>query len=115
VAVPPHAVPAHLARAGVLLLSLADDLFGRALTSPLKLWDYLAVGAPIVAPDLPTVRAIAPEAHLYGVGDPEDLARAVTRALASLPPTPRLRTWETRAAEVESVLEFVLEAALEAG
>jgi glycosyltransferase involved in cell wall biosynthesis len=104
--VPPHAVAAALGAADALLLSLSDDLFGRALTSPLKLWDYLAAGLPIVAPDLPTVRAVvrAGDAHLHRVGDPGDLSRAVLRALAAPSPAPRVRSWADRAAEVEAVL-----------
>ncbi len=108
-AVPYGALPARLARYHALLLPLDDNLFGRALTSPLKLWDYLATGIPVVAADLPTTRAVGGEAlHYYRPGDPADLARAVAAALAAPPPAPRLRTWDDRAADVERFLASCL-------
>ncbi len=101
-AIPYGALPARLARYHALVLPLEDNLFGRALTSPLKLWDYLATGIPIVAADLPTTREIGGDTlHYYRPGDPADLARTVASALAAPPPAPRLRTWDERAAEVE--------------
>jgi glycosyltransferase involved in cell wall biosynthesis len=104
-AVPYGQLPAFLARYHALLLPLDDNLFGRALTSPLKLWDYLATGIPVVAADLPTTRAIGGDAlHYYRPGDPADLARAVGRALAAPPVPPRLRTWDDRAADIEAFL-----------
>lgn len=104
-AVPYGALPAHLARYHALLLPLDDNLFGRALTSPLKLWDYLATGIPIVAADLPTTREIGGDTlHYYPPKDPAGLAAAVARALAAPRPPPRLRTWDERAAEIERFL-----------
>ena len=104
--VPYGELPARLAGYHALLLPLDDNLFGRRLTSPLKLWDYLATGIPIVAADLPTTRAIGGEAlHYYRPSDPGDLARAVREALVGPAPAPRLRTWAERAAEVEAFLE----------
>jgi glycosyltransferase involved in cell wall biosynthesis len=110
-AVPYGALPAHLARYHALLLPLEDNLFGRALTSPLKLWDYLATGIPVIAADLPTTREIGGDTlHYYHPGDPASLAEAVARALAAPPPAPRLRTWDERAAEVEAFLDTCLRA-----
>ncbi len=101
-------VPDLLARSAALLLPLADNLFGRELTSPLKLWDYLATAAPILAPDLPSVRRIVAltgaSLHLFRPGDPEDLARAAREALAAPPRVPTLRTWAERAEELEALL-----------
>jgi glycosyltransferase involved in cell wall biosynthesis len=107
--VPYGELPAHLARYHALLLPLDDGLFGRALTSPLKLWDYLATGIPIVAADLPTVREIAGDRPFYWTpGDPDSLAGAVGRALAAGASPPLLRTWDDRAADVEAFLTRVL-------
>ena len=106
--VPYPAVPAWLAEARVLVLPLADNLFGRRLTSPLKLWDYLAARAPIVAPDLPTVTEIAAgwgvPLHRYRPGDAADLAAALTQAWGAPRRSPVLRTWATRAQELSAFL-----------
>lgn len=107
-AVPYPTVPDLLARSAALILPLRDNLFGRRLTSPLKLWDYLATSVPIVAPDLPTVREIAAMAggglHLHRPDDAGDLARATRAALAAGSRTPFLRSWQDRAAEVDDLL-----------
>ena len=55
----PHSEVAALLADAQVVLVLADNVFGRQLTSPLKLWDALAAGRPVVAPDLPTVREVA--------------------------------------------------------
>ncbi|MSQ01060.1 MAG: glycosyltransferase [Myxococcales bacterium] len=103
------AVPGRLARAHALMLPLEDNSFGRQFTSPLKLWDYLATGLPIVAADLPTVRDIAGERPVYyAPGNTSALREAIGRALASAPGPPHLRTWADRAEEIESVLAGVI-------
>lgn len=103
--VPYGELPTFLARYHVLLLSLEDNLFGRQLTSPLKLWDYLATGIPIVAADLPTTRAIGGEIlHYYQPSDPASLGDALRRALAAGTSPVRLRTWDQRAAEIETFI-----------
>jgi glycosyltransferase involved in cell wall biosynthesis len=104
-AVPYAAVPELLARLDVLVLSLSDDLYGRRLASPLKLWDYLATGAPVVAPDLPSVRVITDAAVLYRPGDAASLARAIEGAASAGARDPVLRSWDHRAAEIETLLE----------
>lgn len=106
--VPYPQVPDLLAQASALLLPLDDNLFGREQTSPLKLWDYLATAAPILAPDLPSVRRVADRAgralHLFRPGDTADLRRAALEALAAPPRDPFVRSWDQRAAEVEALL-----------
>lgn len=103
------ALPERLAGFSALLLPLADNLYGRALANPLKLWDYLATGLPIVAADLPTVREVAGDRPFYfRPHDPASLAAAVRRALAAGSSPPRLRTWAERAAEIEAFLGEVL-------
>jgi glycosyltransferase involved in cell wall biosynthesis len=102
-------VPDLLARSQVLLLPLQDNRFGRSLTSPLKLWDYLATGTPIVAPDLPSVQEIkdlsqAPM-HLYRPGDEAGLLKAIEHARLAPLRQPFLRTWDARAAELEDLFE----------
>jgi hypothetical protein len=101
-------VPSVLAGLDVLLLPLQDNLFGRALTNPLKLWDYLATDRPIVAPDLPSIREVTEDVHFYDPRTLDTVAPAIARALAQRVRTPRLRTWEDRAAEIERFLAETL-------
>jgi hypothetical protein len=106
--VPYPRVPDLLARSSALVLPLQDNLFGRTLTSPLKLWDYLATSAPLVLPDLPAIREIVAIAQRdvawYEPSRPDTFAPAVTQALALRARLPFLRTWAERAAEVERLL-----------
>jgi len=105
-AVPYAMVPEVLAGLDVMVLSLADDLYGRRLASPLKLWDYLATGRPVVAPDLPSVRTIAGDGFVpYIPGDAPSVARAIQRAAALGPVAPQVRSWGDRAAELEAFLQ----------
>ncbi len=102
-------VPDLLARSSALVLPLQDNLFGRSLTSPLKLWDYLATPTPLVLPDLATIREIV--AIAGRARSPGTTRRSRRR---SRPPSgprsrsdrarPFLRTWAERAAEVERLL-----------
>lgn len=104
--VPYPELPAVLAQCHVLLLPLDDNLFGRQLTSPLKLWDYLATGIPIVAADLPTTRIIGgDDLFYYDVHSPASLADAIQRALKAGEGKRHLRTWDQRAAEIEAFLQ----------
>lgn len=107
--VPHPEVAALLADAQVVLVPLADNVFGRQLTSPLKLWDALAAGRPVVAPDLPTVREVAALAsrplYTWAPGDPAGLAAAVEQARRAPTPAPFVRSWDARAAALEAVFE----------
>lgn len=112
-AIPWADVPDVLAGFAVLVLPLSHGPFGDALTSPLKLWDYLASGVPIVGADTDALRAAAPGMYRpYRPGDPSDLAAAI-RASLSDPSAHRrardvpVRTWDARAAEIEAFLDGV--------
>ncbi len=109
-AVPYGEVPARLVRFRALVVTEGAGLFGSHLTSPLKLWDALASGVPVVAADTPAVRAVA-GAHFipYLPGDLQSLVGALTRALESPRPKPRIRTWATRAAELEAFADAVFD------
>ena len=57
----------------------------RLFTSPLKLFDYMAAGVPIVASDLPSLREVLRDgenALLANAGDADAFAAAVRRLLA---------------------------------
>ena len=108
--VPYPGVPDLLADSAALVLPLDDNLFGRALSSPLKLWDYLATAVPVVAPSLPSIDEIArltgAALHRYRPGDPADLARAVAAAVAAGARSPVVRTWADRAAELDAIMAY---------
>lgn len=107
--IPHRDVAARLAGFRTLLLPLSPrDDFGDKLTSPLKLWDALASGVPLVAADTAAVRAAAEGAVVpYTPGDAASLVAALARAedpavratvLAAA--ARRARTWDDRAREL---------------
>ena len=98
------ALPAHLAALDVCLLPYREDSWG-AHGSPLKLWEYLYAGAPIVASGYEVLREYSdfvdyvtpddlPDAveRALGSGDAEDVARRRRFALAN--------SWDQRAEEL---------------
>jgi glycosyltransferase involved in cell wall biosynthesis len=114
---PPAEVPARLAEASILVLPNTASAISDRYTSPLKLFEYLALGRAIVASDLPSIREVLTDevtARLVRPGDPVALAGAL-RALANDPArasalgaaarqlAPRY-TWHTRAATIDAVL-----------
>lgn len=110
--VPYGQLPEWLARYHALLLPLDGSVRSRVFTSPLKLWDYLATGIPIVAADLPSIREIGGDVlHYYTPGDPIGLAAAVAEAVQAGASPRRVRTWDHRAAEIERFLLSVLRGA----
>src|SRR5690606_26879499 len=55
---PPSEVAPRLAAASMLVLPNTASAISERYTSPLKLFEYLAMGRPIVASDLPAIRAV---------------------------------------------------------
>jgi glycosyltransferase involved in cell wall biosynthesis len=89
--VPPATIPPYLAAADLLVMPTTDDLPYASYTSPLKLFEYLASGRPVVASDLPVLREVLSHesnALLYPPRDHAALAAAIRRLLSSR----RLRT-----------------------
>jgi glycosyltransferase involved in cell wall biosynthesis len=84
--IPHREVAAALADADVAVHALPADLSIAARdTSPLKLLEYLAVGVPVVAPDLPSIREIVTDgesAVLFPPGVPGAIEAALRRVLA---------------------------------
>lgn len=78
--VPPRAVPDYLLSADVLVLpNTADSEESVSYTSPIKLFEYLAAGKPIIASDLPSIREILSDetARFVPPGNARELAHAI--------------------------------------
>jgi glycosyltransferase involved in cell wall biosynthesis len=77
-------MPVYFAAADVLVIPNAKGTaISERHTSPLKLFEYMAVGKPIVASDLPSLREVLDDdtAIFFRPDDPVSLAAAVRRAL----------------------------------
>lgn len=77
--------PALLMRAADVLVlpNTAKDRASKYETSPVKLFQYMSSGTPIVASDLPSIRDIVSEKEVFFFepDNPESLARAIDRVL----------------------------------
>ena len=116
--VAPELVPLYQVAADVLVLpNTAQAAISREHTSPLKLFEYMAAGRPIVASDLPSLREVlrhGDNAWLVQPDDPAALAQGIQHLLAEPVLAARLAaqaqeevqayTWEQRA---ERILTFV--------
>jgi glycosyltransferase involved in cell wall biosynthesis len=106
-------IPLWLKAARVLVLpNTGREEISRHYTSPLKLFEYMASGTPIVASDIPSIReimndtmgffAVADDAESFAraieraLGDPEEAARRAEQARADV----RKYTWARRAEEI---------------
>ena len=119
--VPPAQVPLWLAAADVAVLpNSARSVIGARYTSPLKLYEYLAAGKPVVASDVPAVREVVTAgttAVLVPPDDPEALATGIARVLGDGALAARLgaagrewvrgRTWDARAVAIREFVEDI--------
>lgn len=84
--------------------------------SPMKLYDYLAAGLPIVSVDIPAAREFRQHIHLFTSA--RDFARAVRAALADTAPERRQarrnlaapHSWEARAEQISALIQAQLAA-----
>lgn len=77
-------VPALIKAANTLLLpNVSSTEESTRYTSPIKMFEYMASGVPIVASDLPSIKEILNDrnAVLVKAGDASDLLRGITQAL----------------------------------
>ncbi len=84
--VAPELVPLYQAAADVLVLpNTAQAAISRDHTSPLKLFEYMAAGRPVVASDLPSLREVLRHGEngwLVPPDDPSGLAQGIQHVLA---------------------------------
>jgi len=115
---PPQDVAASLARCHALALPNVRSTISERYTSPLKLFDYLAAGRPIVASDLPAIREVLTDqvnGLLVEPGRADVLADALGRVLDDRALAERLSrtafddadrySWDARAGRLEPVLQ----------
>lgn len=119
--VPPYRRFEYLGMADICVLPLRNQSIARYFTSPIKLFEYMASGTPIVASDLPTIR----EVITHGINgllvppeDPEALARAIAlllerpdlgiRLARKAASDVRRYTWDERAKRITAFIKEIL-------
>ena len=121
--VDPGRVAELLREADVLALPNPASAISTRFTSPLKLFEYMAAGRPIVASDLPSIREILDHevnALLVTPGDAAALAGAIARLLADPALASRLAraalgrapeySWDRRAGRLDGLFNEVISA-----
>jgi glycosyltransferase involved in cell wall biosynthesis len=97
--------------ADVLLMPFPDTPHYRNHMSPVKMFEYMASGTPIIASDLPTIREVLNERNAFLVqpGDPHALAGALNEAWTAADASVRAMqaheevqafSWDARAARI---------------
>jgi glycosyltransferase involved in cell wall biosynthesis len=81
----PTKVAASLSKATMLVLPNTASAISERFTSPLKLFEYLQIGRPIIASDLPSLREVltAETALFVPPGDASAMAKALERLAAN--------------------------------
>lgn len=103
--VPPEGRFEIINEADICLLPLTNTSISSRYTSPLKLFEYMAMGKPIITADFPSLREVLTHeenALLTESGNPELLANAANRLLADAPLRQRLGEAAAAAAEAYS-------------
>jgi glycosyltransferase involved in cell wall biosynthesis len=116
--VPREQVPQILERADVLVMPHTTTPLSERYASPLKLFEYMAAGRPIVASNLQAVREVLRDGEnswLVPASDPEALASGIAGVLSDTERADRIArtafaeassyTWDRRAERLESLLE----------
>lgn len=116
-------IPVWLRAADVLVLpNTARDHTSKYDTSPVKLFEYMASGRPIVSSDLPSIRNIVDESMVwfFEPDNPRALADAIHSALADLPKSREKSaraqeeaekyTWDRRFTDIFKFIESTMDA-----
>jgi len=118
--IPPADVAARLGQADVVTLPNPASAISSEFTSPLKLFEYMASGRPIVASDLPSLREVLrheDNALLVEPGNPQALTAGIQRIkndpalgrrlAARASEDVREFTWARRAERLEALFQDV--------
>lgn len=114
----PHKeIPLWLSAADCLVLpNTAKEAISSTYTSPMKLFEYMASGVPIVASDIPSVRSVVSEREVLFTppDDPEELRAKIlyvyehcaesTEKAKNAQQTVSFYTWEKRAVRIVQAL-----------
>jgi glycosyltransferase involved in cell wall biosynthesis len=116
---PFYEIPKYQKAADVLVLpNSAESEESRNDTSPIKLFEYMASGRPIVASDLPSIREILNNANslLVEPDDPEELSDGIKKILEDKGPPERIAnqalidsreyTWKNRARKIIDFINY---------
>ncbi|MDY6826320.1 MAG: glycosyltransferase [Bacillota bacterium] len=107
--------PAYLQHASVGLIPFHDNKLTAAV-NPIKYYEYLACGLPVVAPPLRELKAMGGPLQAYRAGDGGDFCRAIREALAEKEKKGRAvrkeridfatgQTWRARFRSIMEILE----------
>ena len=110
---PRDQLPAYIRHLDLALMPYADSLWTRH-QSPVKFWEYLYAGPPILATGSPELRRYA--APLLGYAESQDQALAMAESALADPSEGRemrrafalANTWDDRAAQIVDLVENLL-------
>jgi len=112
----PNEVPAYMKAVDILVMNYPNMEHYAKYMSPLKMFEYMASGNPIVTTDLPSIREILNEstAYLFSPDNSEDLTKKISEMLENYneaqvkasKATERVKefTWKRRA---DKIIAFV--------
>lgn len=119
----PHSIArAYMRAADVLIMNYPDTQHYRNYMSPMKLFEYMESGRPIVSSDLPSIREVLDDelAILVPAGNTAALANGIKQALNFPNESAKLAkrahekakryTWEARAGLIKTVYESLIPA-----